>query len=67
MNAAARILCLFLLGLAATQGLVSCASSDAPKRRERVAPTVTGSTLPWNRPPKWEGNARYGSMMPGSR
>ncbi len=55
-----------LIFLAAAQLLVSCAS-DETKRRERVPPTVSDSTLPWNRPPKWEGNARYGSMMPQSR
>ena len=61
-----RLALLSLLALTAVQSLVSC-TTDEPKRRERVAPTVSESTLPWNRPPKWEGNARYGSMMPGSR
>jgi hypothetical protein len=61
-----RLICLSLLSVVAAQSLVSCAS-DEPKRRERVAPTADGSTLPWNRPPKWEGTSRYGSMMPGSR
>ncbi|HYF34036.1 MAG TPA: hypothetical protein VD994_02005 [Prosthecobacter sp.] len=61
-----RLIYLSLLSVVATQGLVSCASEE-PKRRERVAPTADGSTLPWNRPPKWEGNSRYGSMMPSSR
>lgn len=51
----------------AAGSLVSCTSKDEPKRRERVAPAVTDSTLPWNRPTKWEGNSRYGQMMPGSR
>jgi hypothetical protein len=63
---AARLLCTALLALTTAGTFVSCAS-EKPKRRERVAPTVSDSTLPWNRPPKWEGNARYGSMMPGSR
>ena len=63
---ACRFLCLSLLTLTSAQMLVSCAS-DQPKRRERVAPVAEGSTLPWNRPPKWEGNARYGGMMPQSR
>ena len=61
---------LILLSLSATMAagsLVSCTSKDEPKRRERVAPAVTDSTLPWNRPTKWEGNSRYGQMMPGSR
>lgn len=61
-----RVLLLTLLSLLSVASLVSCAS-DEPKRRERVPPKVTDSTLPWNRPPKWEGNARYGQMMPGSR
>ncbi|MDZ4287288.1 MAG: hypothetical protein U0984_04985, partial [Prosthecobacter sp.] len=60
MNAASRFVCLSLLGLIVGQCLVSCAS-DQPKRRERMAPKVSDSTLPWNRPAKWEGNARYGS------
>lgn len=47
--------------------LVSCSSKDEPKRRERVPPAVTDSTLPWNRPSKWEGAGRYGQMMPQSR
>ena len=59
-----RLLCLSLL----TQTLlISCASDDKGKKRERVPPTVGDSTLPWNRPPKWEGNARYGSFAPTSR
>lgn len=56
-----------LFAVVVAQALVSCAS-DKPKRRERVPPPSVGdSNLPWNRPPKWEGNARYGSMMPQSR
>lgn len=50
----------------ASSFLVSC-STDEKRKRERVPPTVSDSTLPWNRPPKWEGSARYGSMMPQSR
>lgn len=57
-----------LLALAMVQMFSSCSSSDNRKRRERVPPPAVGdSSLPWNRPPKWEGNARYGSMMPQSR
>jgi hypothetical protein len=55
-----------LFSFVAVASMVSCANNE-PKRRERVAPAVTDSTLPWNRPPKWEGNARYGQQMPGSR
>ena len=62
-----RLLLQSLLALVLVQMLASCAT-DEPKRRERVPPPAVGdSSLPWNRPPKWEGNARYGSMMPGSR
>lgn len=57
---------LSLLLLACNLGLVAC-TTEEPKRRERVPPTVSDSTLPWNRPPKWEGTSRYGSMMPQSR
>lgn len=64
---APRLLLQSLLVIVLAQVLVSCAS-DKPKRRERVPPpAVSDSSLPWNRPPKWEGNARYGSMMPQSR
>jgi len=61
-----RVLLQCLLAALAATSLISCAS-DETRRRERVAPTVTDSSLPWNRPQKWEGNARYGSMIPGSR
>lgn len=61
-----RLFLLSLFALACTSCLISC-KSDGPKRRERVPPSVTDSTLPWNRPPKWEGNSKYGQMMPGSR
>lgn len=62
-----RFILQLLLAVVASQMLASCAS-DKPKRRERVPPPAVGdSSLPWNRPPKWEGNARYGSMMPQSR
>lgn len=58
---------LLLFGLLlATQSLVSCASEEN-RKRQRVPPSVSDSTLPWNRPPSWEGTARYGSMMPQSR
>lgn len=46
--------------------MTSCAS-DEPKRRERQPPPVADSTMPWNRPTKWEGTGRYGQMMPMSR
>lgn len=46
--------------------MTSCASNE-PKRRERQPPPVADSTIPWNRPTKWEGTGRYGQMMPMSR
>lgn len=55
-----------LLLLTAAASITSC-SSNEPKRRERVPPPVADSTMPWNRPTKWEGSGRYGSMMQGSR
>ncbi len=62
-----RLILNTLLALVAAQTFVSCASEE-PKRRERVPPSVADTnTMPWNRPPKWEGSAKYGSMMPGSR
>jgi len=57
---------LSLLLLACNQALVACATVE-PKRRERVPPSVSDSTLPWIRLPKWEGSSRYGYMMPQSR
>lgn len=56
-----------LLALTFVSSMVSCSSSDEPKRRERKPPPVADSTMPWNRPAKWEGAGRYGQMMPGSR
>lgn len=62
-----RLILQSLLALMLVLTVASCAT-DERKRRERVPPPAVGdSNLPWNRPPKWEGNARYGSMMPGSR
>ncbi|MEN3943526.1 hypothetical protein WJU23_19665 [Prosthecobacter sp. SYSU 5D2] len=61
-----RLILQSLLALVLVQMLASCATEE--RKRERVPPPAVGdSSLPWNRPPKWEGNARYGSMMPGSR
>ncbi|MBK8091274.1 MAG: hypothetical protein IPK32_04595 [Verrucomicrobiaceae bacterium] len=56
-----------LLALVAASSLSSCAS-DEPKRKKVVGPSDDGlSKLAWNRPRSWEGNARYGNMMPVSR
>jgi len=46
--------------------LIQCTSGE-PRKRERVPPPVADSTMPWNRPTKWEGAGRYGQMMQGSR
>ncbi|WP_395737200.1 hypothetical protein [Prosthecobacter sp.] len=62
-----RLLSLFLLSITAACCLSSC-TSDEPKRKKVVGPDSSQySNLPWNRPRSWEGNARYGGMVPGSR
>ena len=61
-----RFLALLFVTLGASS-LVSC-SSDEPQRKKVVGPDASGySSLPWSRPRSWEGNARYGGMMPQSR
>lgn len=48
--------------------LVQCSSGDGGRgKRERKPPPVADSTMPWNRPAKWEGSGRFGQMMQGSR
>jgi hypothetical protein len=49
--------------------LVSCETSDGPKKKKPAPPPGTGeySNLGWNRPQKWEGSSRFGGMMPQSR
>ncbi|MCB1226007.1 MAG: hypothetical protein KDK99_09385 [Verrucomicrobiales bacterium] len=44
-------------------------TAQVHKKRKPVPPGSDSnlSSLPWNRPPSWEGSARYGSMMPQSR
>ncbi len=62
-----RLLKLLLLAVIAPCAFVSCASNE-PQRKKVVGPDGSQfSSLPWNRPRSWEGNARYGNMMPGSR
>jgi hypothetical protein len=65
MKTRLSLFCLFALIF--VSAFTSCSSSDEPKRRERKPPPVADSTMPWNRPVKWEGAGRYGQMMPGSR
>lgn len=48
----------FLALAAALVLLPSCASQDEDPNRV--------STIPWNRPEKWEGQGPLGSMNPGS-
>ncbi len=47
-----------LLALMATLG--GCASTAEQKDPDRV------STIPWNRPEKWEGQGSFGGLMPGN-
>ena len=47
-----------LLGL--LLGLGGCASTDEKKDSDRV------TTIPWNKPERWEGSGPFGSMMPGA-
>jgi hypothetical protein len=62
-----RLLSLLLLTVTVVCSLSSCAS-DEPKRKTVVGPDGSQySSLPWNRPRSWEGTAKYGGMIPGSR
>lgn len=47
--------------------LVSCETSDEPQKKKPVPPDPGLSSMGWNRPQKWEGSSRFGSMMPQSR
>ena len=49
----------FLLAAAAAALMTACAS-DKPEDPNAV------TTIPWNRPEKWEGQGPMGGMMPGS-
>lgn len=61
-----RLLSLLLLTI--ITGSFSSCTSDEPKRKKVVGPDGSQySSLPWNRPRSWEGNAKYGGMVPGSR
>ena len=55
-----RSLTLFLL-LAATLVLLPSCAVDQPKDPNRV------STIPWNRPEKWEGQGPLGGFSPNSQ
>ena len=54
-----RALVLFaLLGLLISLG--GCASTEPKKDPDNV------TTIPWNKPERWEGSGPFGSMMPGA-
>jgi outer membrane biogenesis lipoprotein LolB len=50
----------FLLAAVAVALMTACAG-DKPEDPNNV------STIPWNRPEKWEGQGPMGGMMPGSQ
>jgi hypothetical protein len=53
---------LFLLLMLAGAGLLGgCASGDKKEDPDRV------STIPWNRPEKWESQGGLGGFMPGTQ
>jgi hypothetical protein len=53
---------LFLILLLAGAGLLGgCASGDKKEDPDRV------STIPWNRPEKWESQGGLGGFMPGTQ
>lgn len=47
-----------LLGLLISLG--GCASTEPKKDPDNV------TTIPWNKPERWEGSGPFGSMMPGA-
>jgi len=55
-----RILGFLLLVLAMTV-MTSCADDN-----KQASDPNQVSTIPWNRPEKWEGQGPMGGMMPGS-
>ncbi|MES2571823.1 MAG: hypothetical protein V4710_17440 [Verrucomicrobiota bacterium] len=56
----ARFLAFLFLG-GSLVALTGCATTDQPEDPNRV------STIPWNRPEKWEGQGALGGMAPQSR
>lgn len=50
-----------LLLACAAFAISGCASDESPEAQH------AGSSLPWNRPEKWEGPGVMGSAMQGSR
>jgi hypothetical protein len=53
-----RALFFLCLGVAFTLCGTGCASDDEKKDPDRI------STIPWNRPEKWESQGPLGSMLP---
>jgi hypothetical protein len=54
-----RVLAAFsLFGLLVS--LSGCASTEEKKDLDRV------TSIPWNKPERWEGTGPFGSMMPGA-
>ncbi len=41
-------------------GLGGCSSTEENKDPDRV------TSIPWNKPERWEGTGPFGSMMPGA-
>jgi hypothetical protein len=68
-NAFIRALFSSLVIMLATLGMVSCETSQVPKKKKAAPPPGTGeySNLGWNRPQKWEGASRFGGAVPQSR
>lgn len=48
---------LFFFAILVSLTLCQCASTNTPQDREEV------STLPWNRPQRWEGQGSLGGMI----
>ncbi|MCB1278066.1 hypothetical protein [Prosthecobacter sp.] len=62
-----RLILPLLLSVISVFSFTSC-TSDEPQRKKVVGPDGSQySNLPWNRPRSWEGNSRYGGMVPTSR
>lgn len=60
----ARLITSLLLAVALLSGLAACESTPPP----RSAAAERGlSTIPWNRPAKWEGGGLLGSQMGAMR
>ena len=53
------VLIAFLIGIAL--GLGGCATTDDQKDPNHV------TSIPWNRPERWEGQGPFGGLLQGSR